>query len=58
MIFDVKQSISFISRYVTLECGDMLWTGTSGTTPPINVGGDVTVEIDKIGVLHNPVEAA
>ena len=58
MIFDVKQSISFISRYVTLECGDMLWTGTSGTTPPINIGGDVTVEIDKIGVLHNPVEAA
>jgi 2-keto-4-pentenoate hydratase/2-oxohepta-3-ene-1,7-dioic acid hydratase in catechol pathway len=58
MIFDVRQSISFISRYVTLECGDMIWTGTSGTTPPINVGGDVTVEIDKIGVLHNPVEAA
>ena len=58
MIFNVSQAISFISRYVTLECGDMLWTGTSGTTPPINVGGDVTVEIDKIGVLHNPVEAA
>ena len=58
MIFNVRQAISFISRYVTLECGDMLWTGTSGTTPPINVGGDVTVEIDKIGVLHNPVEAA
>lgn len=58
MIFNVQQAISFISRYVTLECGDMLWTGTSGTTPPINVGGDVTVEIDKIGVLHNPVIAA
>ncbi len=58
MIFNIPQAISFITRYVTLEVGDMLWTGTSGTTPPINVGGDVTVEIDKIGVLHNPVEAA
>lgn len=58
MIFTVAQAIAFITKYVTLEVGDMLWTGTSGTTPPINVGGDVTVEIDKIGVLHNPVRAA
>ena len=58
MIFNIPQAIAFITRYVTLEVGDMLWTGTSGTTPPINVGGDVTVEIDQIGVLHNPVEAA
>lgn len=58
MIFTVAQAIAFISKYVTLEPGDMLWTGTSGTTPPINVGGDVTVDIDAVGVLHNPVEAA
>ena len=58
MIFTTAQAISFISKYVSLEPGDMLWTGTSGTTPPITPGGDVTVEIDKIGVLHNPVEAA
>ena len=55
MIFTTAQAISFISRYVTLECGDMIWTGTSGTTPPINPGGDVTVEIQSIGRLHNPV---
>lgn len=58
MIFTVAQAIAFISKYVTLEPGDMLWTGTSGTTPPINVGGDVTVDIDAVGVLHNPVKAA
>ena len=57
MIFTTAQAVSFISKYVTLEPGDMIWTGTSGTTPPINPGGDVTVEIDKIGVLHNPVIA-
>jgi 2-keto-4-pentenoate hydratase/2-oxohepta-3-ene-1,7-dioic acid hydratase in catechol pathway len=58
MIFTTAQAISFISKYVTLEVGDMLWTGTSGTTPPINPGGDVTVEIEHIGVLHNPVVSA
>ena len=58
MIFTVAQAISFISHYVTLYRGDMIWTGTSGTTPPINPGGDVTVEIEHIGVLHNPVVSA
>ena len=58
MIFTTAQAISFISKYVTLDTGDMLWTGTSGTTPPINPGGDVTVEIEHVGVLHNPVISA
>jgi 2-keto-4-pentenoate hydratase/2-oxohepta-3-ene-1,7-dioic acid hydratase in catechol pathway len=57
MIFTTAQAISFISKYVTLDPGDMLWTGTSGTTPPINAGGDVTVEIEGVGVLTNPVES-
>jgi len=57
MIFTTAQAISFISKYVTLDPGDMLWTGTSGTTPPINAGGDVTVEIEGVGVLSNPVES-
>ena len=58
MIFTTAQAISYISRYVTLDPGDMLWTGTSGTTPPLTPGGDVTVEIEHVGVLHNPVESA
>ena len=58
MIFSVSESISFISKYTTLVPGDMLWTGTSGMTPPINPGDDVTVEIEKVGTLINPVESA
>ena len=58
MIFTTAQAISYISKYVTLDPGDMLWTGTSGTTPPINPGGDVTVEIEHVGVLYNPVISA
>jgi len=55
MIFTAAKAVSFISKYITLDPGDMIWTGTSGTTPPINAGGDVTVEVEGIGKLTNPV---
>ena len=58
MLFSTANAISFISKYVTLYPGDMLWTGTSGKTPPINPGDTVTIEIENVGTLENPVEAA
>ena len=58
MIFSTAKAISFISKYATLLPGDMLWTGTSGKTPPINPGDSVRIEIEGVGVLENPVEAA
>lgn len=61
MIFTVPEIIAFISRYVTLEPGDVISTGT-----PAGIGhargealqdGDVvTIEIEKIGALTNPVK--
>ncbi len=47
--------VSFISRYVTLLPGDVIFTGTSGKTSRINPGDQVDVEIDGIGVLQNTV---
>jgi 2-keto-4-pentenoate hydratase/2-oxohepta-3-ene-1,7-dioic acid hydratase in catechol pathway len=58
MLFPTATAISFISKYVTLYPGDMLWTGTSGKTPPINPGDTVTIKIENVGTLENPVEAA
>ena len=58
MLFSTAKSISFISKYATLLPGDMLWTGTSGKTPPINPGDTVTIEIENVGTLENPVESA
>ena len=58
MLFSTAKSISFISKYATLLPGDMLWTGTSGKTPPINPGDTVTIEIENVGVLEYPVESA
>ncbi|MFQ5878985.1 MAG: fumarylacetoacetate hydrolase family protein [Dehalococcoidia bacterium] len=56
MIFDVPTTIAFISQAVTLEPGDLIFTGTTGITPTINVGDVVEVEISGIGVLRNPVK--
>lgn len=64
MVFGVAQLVSFISQTMTLEPGDLIATGTpSGVgyarTPPVYLqpGDTVTVEIDRIGVLTNPVRA-
>jgi len=58
MIFDVAHTIADLSKYVTLEPGDLLFTGTSGTTSQIKAGDTVEVEVSGIGTLRNPVTAA
>jgi len=55
LIHDVAHIISFASRVMTLEPGDLIFTGTPGTTPPLSPGDVVEVEIEGIGVLRNPV---
>lgn len=55
MIFDVASTIAFISQVVTLEPGDLIFTGTTGVTPEIRAGDVVEVEISGIGILSNPV---
>ena len=62
MIFPVAAVIAFISRFVTLEPGDLISTGTPsgvGSTTGIYLKpGDVVVAtIEGIGELVNPVEA-
>jgi 2-keto-4-pentenoate hydratase/2-oxohepta-3-ene-1,7-dioic acid hydratase in catechol pathway len=57
LIFDVPTVIEFVSRYVTLTPGDIVYTGTPGNTRRMNPGDVVEVEIEGIGVLRNPVEA-
>jgi 2-keto-4-pentenoate hydratase/2-oxohepta-3-ene-1,7-dioic acid hydratase in catechol pathway len=64
MVFSVAELIAFASRAITLEPGDLLVTGTPagvGFTrePPVFLrpGDEVTVEIDGIGALTNPVRS-
>ncbi|MDQ1280769.1 MAG: Fumarylacetoacetate hydrolase [Thermoproteota archaeon] len=56
LLFDLPTMISFISQVVTLERGDMIFTGTSGAPAQIRDGDFVEVEIEKIGLLSNPVK--
>jgi 2-keto-4-pentenoate hydratase/2-oxohepta-3-ene-1,7-dioic acid hydratase in catechol pathway len=64
MLFPVPGMVEFLSRYVTLEPGDVISTGTPagcGTfrQPPLwlRPGDTVDVEVDQIGRLTNPVVA-
>jgi 2-keto-4-pentenoate hydratase/2-oxohepta-3-ene-1,7-dioic acid hydratase in catechol pathway len=55
LFFDVHEVVSFISRFVTLYPGDVIYTGTPGETSPMKSGDTVEVEIEGIGVLKNRV---
>lgn len=64
LIFGIPALVSYISGICTLAPGDLIYTGTpSGVgfarKPPIflQAGDTVEVEIEKIGVLRNPVVA-
>lgn len=65
MIFDVRRTIALLSRCLTLESGDLLVMGTpSGVglarSPQLFMkdGDVIEVEIEKIGLLVNPIKAA
>jgi len=55
LIFDCAEIVRFASRYVTLEPGDAIFTGTPGTTRAMHAGDVVEVSIEGIGTLRNPV---
>jgi 2-keto-4-pentenoate hydratase/2-oxohepta-3-ene-1,7-dioic acid hydratase in catechol pathway len=55
LIFDAAAIVSFTSQYVTLERGDVIYTGTPGTTSAMKPGDLVEIEIDGIGILKNRV---
>ena len=57
MIHNIPQVVSYISRHVTLEPGDLIYTGTPGQTKGMKAGDVVTVEIEGVGVLRNKVVA-
>ena len=55
LIFDCPAIVSWVSGWVTLVPGDIIYTGTPGTTRKLSPGDLVEVEIESIGVLSNPV---
>jgi len=58
LIFTIPELIEYISAVMTLLPGDIISTGTPSGVGPIRPGGQVTVQIEGVGALTNPVVAA
>jgi 2-keto-4-pentenoate hydratase/2-oxohepta-3-ene-1,7-dioic acid hydratase in catechol pathway len=57
MVFSVGTLIAYISSVMTLEPGDLIFTGTPAGVGELKNGDEVVVEIEGLGVLKNPVKA-
>ena len=57
MVFKIPMILSYISRIMTLEEGDLIATGTPAGVGPLLPGDVVEVEIPGVGVLRNSVVA-
>ncbi len=56
LIFDIPTLVSYTSQFVTLEPGDMIYTGTPGEPGEMKDGDVCEIEIEGIGVLSNPIK--
>ena len=57
MVFTVGEIIEFVSAIMTLLPGDVLLTGTPAGVGPMVAGQTVSVTVEGIGTLTNPVVA-
>ncbi|MER3479003.1 MAG: 2-hydroxyhepta-2,4-diene-1,7-dioate isomerase [Meiothermus sp.] len=56
MIFSIPEVIEFISRFMTLEAGDVILTGTPKGISQVHPGDTMRMEIEGLGALENPIE--
>ena len=57
MVFTVAEIVEFVSGIMTLLPGDVLLTGTPAGVGPMQVGQSVSVTVEGVGTLTNPVAA-
>jgi 2-keto-4-pentenoate hydratase/2-oxohepta-3-ene-1,7-dioic acid hydratase in catechol pathway len=55
MVFTIPELVAYISSYTTLLPGDVILTGTPSGVGPMVPGQVVSIEIEGIGTLTNPV---
>jgi 2-keto-4-pentenoate hydratase/2-oxohepta-3-ene-1,7-dioic acid hydratase in catechol pathway len=55
MVFGIAELLAFVTRWITLEPGDVLLTGSPAGVGPMVAGDIVEVEISGIGTLRNTV---
>ena len=57
LIFTIPELVTFISSVMTLLPGDIISTGTPSGIGPIKPGDQVTIHVEGVGALTNPVVA-
>jgi 2-keto-4-pentenoate hydratase/2-oxohepta-3-ene-1,7-dioic acid hydratase in catechol pathway len=57
MVFDVATTIEFITKYISLEPGDIISMGTPEGIGPIDDGDHIVSRIEKIGEMANTVKS-
>ncbi|MCW2726203.1 MAG: 5-oxopent-3-ene,2,5-tricarboxylate decarboxylase [Frankiales bacterium] len=55
LVHDIPSLIEWITRYMTLLPGDVILTGTPAGVGPLAPGQSVSVSVEGIGTLTNPV---
>jgi 2-keto-4-pentenoate hydratase/2-oxohepta-3-ene-1,7-dioic acid hydratase in catechol pathway len=55
LIFPIPKLVAFISGIMTLLPGDIISTGTPSGIGPLNAGDTVTIRVEGVGELTNPV---
>ena len=56
LIFGIEQLVEFVTFVMTLEPGDIISTGTPEGVGPLTHGDTVTIAVEGVGELVNPVE--
>ena len=56
MIFKIPQMVAEVSKWLTLNPGDIIATGDVGATTHLKPGDVMEAEVEGVGVLRNPVK--
>jgi 2-keto-4-pentenoate hydratase/2-oxohepta-3-ene-1,7-dioic acid hydratase in catechol pathway len=56
LIHSVDKIVAYASRYFTLEPGDMIFSGTPGSTRRMKPGDRIEITVQGVGTLSNTIE--
>ncbi|MCB0458312.1 MAG: fumarylacetoacetate hydrolase family protein, partial [Flavobacteriaceae bacterium] len=51
MIFTIDQLVAYVSKYVTLKIGDLIFTGTPAGVGPVKIGDQLTAFVNNEQLL-------
>lgn len=55
LVYSPHKILSYVSQYITLLPGDVIFTGTPGKTQEVNRGDKIEIEIEGVGRLSNTI---